>query len=298
MKPRDHRPLNTRRNAPSGSRFKFLNQVVRKKRRKLPASTATGEEFEDEGEIPGVGVARGLLVILLLHVAAAGGIALHGKWAKQEAPAAKSQKGEEAKGPVLIDGAQHYVVQYGDNYYKIAAAQGVSLDELKQVNQNVEIAPGIKINIPVRKVAPLPTEMSGPVARTILPPVERPSLQLDDLNQVASRVPGELLEAEGAPAEVDQAVFIEPQRLPVPSPSQLAEARRQAQIQAQARQIQAVPPVQAPPAARGRSHKIQKGDTIWRISRKYGVDQDELMRINGISDPGRIRLGAVLKIPN
>jgi len=55
------------------------------------------------------------------------------------------------------------------------------------------------------------------------------------------------------------------------------------------------PPVPAAPAAA--YHTVEKGQTLWRISRLYGVDMRRLMSANGISDPARISLGQRLIIP-
>ena len=46
-----------------------------------------------------------------------------------------------------------------------------------------------------------------------------------------------------------------------------------------------------------RTHKIQPGETIWRISQQYNVNQDTLMKLNNITDPRRIQVGQTLKIP-
>ena len=53
-----------------------------------------------------------------------------------------------------------------------------------------------------------------------------------------------------------------------------------------------------PPASTGaRTHTVQAGETAWGISRKYNVNVNELLRVNGISDPSTLRIGAELKIP-
>ncbi|MDR2618481.1 MAG: M23 family metallopeptidase [Treponema sp.] len=44
-------------------------------------------------------------------------------------------------------------------------------------------------------------------------------------------------------------------------------------------------------------HIVQKGETVYSIARSFGVDRDELMRINGISDPTKLRTGQRLAIP-
>ena len=43
-------------------------------------------------------------------------------------------------------------------------------------------------------------------------------------------------------------------------------------------------------------HRVQKGETLWRISRVYEVDLEELARINHLSDATKIREGQLLFI--
>jgi len=44
-------------------------------------------------------------------------------------------------------------------------------------------------------------------------------------------------------------------------------------------------------------YTVQRGETIFSIARSFGVDRDELMRVNGISDPAKLQAGQRLKIP-
>ena len=50
-------------------------------------------------------------------------------------------------------------------------------------------------------------------------------------------------------------------------------------------------------AAEDKVHIVAKGETVYSISRIYKVNQDELMKYNGISDPGKLREGQRLRIP-
>jgi|SRR5690625_1882459 len=43
-------------------------------------------------------------------------------------------------------------------------------------------------------------------------------------------------------------------------------------------------------------YTVQRGDTLYRIARQHGQSVNELMRMNHISDPNRIRVGQVLKV--
>jgi lipoprotein NlpD len=42
---------------------------------------------------------------------------------------------------------------------------------------------------------------------------------------------------------------------------------------------------------------VAKGDTAYSIARRHKVDWQELLRVNGMSDPRQLRAGQVLRIP-
>jgi rare lipoprotein A (peptidoglycan hydrolase) len=47
-----------------------------------------------------------------------------------------------------------------------------------------------------------------------------------------------------------------------------------------------------------RSHRVKAGDTIWELAVKvYQVDPKEIARLNNISDPRKLQIGQVLRIP-
>lgn len=56
-------------------------------------------------------------------------------------------------------------------------------------------------------------------------------------------------------------------------------------------------PKATPVSVSGQTHKVESGENIWRISKKYNVSQKELMTLNGITDPTKLRIGQVLKLP-
>lgn len=45
-------------------------------------------------------------------------------------------------------------------------------------------------------------------------------------------------------------------------------------------------------------HKVEAGETLFRIAKRYGVTVDTLQRANGISDPTTLRVGQILSIPD
>jgi LysM repeat protein len=58
------------------------------------------------------------------------------------------------------------------------------------------------------------------------------------------------------------------------------------------------PPVVVRPQMPGTYHRVARGETLWRISRMYNVDLEELARINRITDATNIEIGRQIFIPN
>lgn len=54
---------------------------------------------------------------------------------------------------------------------------------------------------------------------------------------------------------------------------------------------------ESPIAATGTAYTVRPGDSIFRIARKFGIDQDALLEANAMSDPNRVYAGQVLTIP-
>jgi LysM repeat protein len=74
-------------------------------------------------------------------------------------------------------------------------------------------------------------------------------------------------------------------------------------LQAAAAVSQAAPataPAVAPAAeesAGGSEYTVVKGDSPYKIAKKFKITPDELMKANGITDPKKIQIGQMLKIP-
>jgi murein DD-endopeptidase MepM/ murein hydrolase activator NlpD len=48
----------------------------------------------------------------------------------------------------------------------------------------------------------------------------------------------------------------------------------------------------------GLRHHVERGETLYRIGKAYGVSDQEIARVNGIHDPNRIEVGQELVIPH
>ena len=46
-----------------------------------------------------------------------------------------------------------------------------------------------------------------------------------------------------------------------------------------------------------RVHVVQRGETLWRLSRRYETDVQTLMRLNGLRNAQQLRAGQSLKVP-
>ncbi len=58
----------------------------------------------------------------------------------------------------------------------------------------------------------------------------------------------------------------------------------------------AAPSVQAPAKPKTRLHTVQKGETLYQISRKYGLSVDNLRKLNGIDQDFKIYPGQKIKV--
>lgn len=106
---------------------------------------------------------------------------------------------------------------------------------------------------------------------------------LGDLNAAMGLAPGTLarlnpeLVREATPPSGSHALAV-----PAEAQAKLAEALK---VVAQKRETVA-------------SHKVRKGETIAQLAKKYGVSQDELMRLNKIRSAKSLKVGQTLKLPN
>jgi LysM repeat protein len=57
------------------------------------------------------------------------------------------------------------------------------------------------------------------------------------------------------------------------------------------------PPASPPPAGSGATYKVKSGDTLTAIAARYGTTVKILMTLNGITDPSKLRVGQILKLP-
>ena len=295
--------IQTRRARPKQG-FRILHAATRfgKKRVQRASTTAGSDEFT---EVPGVGIARALVVILLLHLAAIAGIYIHNRWSEGADIEAKIPALEQNTPPTRLVELKPHTVSSGDNYEKIARKYGVDCQALIEVNEKKVLEPGWIINIPNRlteEIQPVAAatgyvdqaryQLPGHVAASRPQSYQhqaRPLIQSETQSYPGSR-PGELAPVEGIePEPTRRAILIQPRKEAFQSPP--PQPRRE---------IIRRPAPQAHPASTvtGRRHIIRAGETLWRIATNHGVSVDALKRANPKVNVSALKIGASLVIPN
>lgn len=242
------------------------SKTRRRKTQRVAAGAATSSDLGSE--VPNLGVARALVVILLLHVAAIAAIFIHNRLTNDDPVAHKSPvlpEGAAAADAIpqanlsqqVVRGEDYYFVATGDTYEKIARAKDVDVTALRELNNGVALRTGRILRLP--SGAPVPAAARVPAAAP-----------------AAARVPA------AAPV-VPRAMLVEesPTR---PTPS----VRVQPQVTV---------PVIAAPASSGTVYTVRTGDTAWGISNRFKVTPDALLKLNGVKDPRKLRVGMTLNIP-
>ncbi|MDP0490647.1 MAG: LysM peptidoglycan-binding domain-containing protein [Verrucomicrobiota bacterium JB023] len=280
----------TKRRATSGG-FRFLHAKTRRRKKQRVAAAASNGDFAVEE--PNLGVARGLVVILLLHVAAIAAIVVHNQSTKSDVvvkepvEAANKSAVAETEKPKLNANDQPYFVEPGDTYERIARNYGLDSDYLRRFNGNVPLSANLALKLPAgaQRIEVIENEEEA-MAMEQLPPIR------------------EVAPSHSMPPEYE--LLSEPEPIGTPLPPTLGAAPVQALPTEPVRTTvpsepvaQVAPPVveEKPKPAPMRTHTLSSGETVWSLSRRYGVSQQEILSLNGIKDARKMRIGMKLKIP-
>jgi LysM repeat protein len=146
---------------------------------------------------------------------------------------------------------------------------------------------------------PSPKEMAvkaEPAAKA--PPLAPPHAPASVVPAVAS--PGTAVAAKGAAVQPLEKVPAGPSAV-VPQPAKPAPAAGGAAQAGGAATAKTAKAAVAAPGASGdatvKTYTVQKGDNPVAIAKRMGVNYDELLKVNGVDDPKRLKIGQVLKLP-
>lgn len=290
------------------------------RKRKQKVAAAAGGDFAVEE--PNLGVARALVVILILHVAAIVAIVVHSstndsQLAVKDSPAVKPSnkanlvaKTHQAAQPKIGHGEPYEYVAQGDTYERFARRHQVDVQELRRMNNNTPLKYGLALRMP-QTIQPVQNEFPNAMAHHVTPdPLIQESLPA--IVEVPARggLPAEYEVVEAAQPIV-QALELPSSRIPEPfpemapltAPEPVPTVRVSAPVVEPApapepQIVQEVAPKPTPaPKPKMKSYTIRKGDTLWAIANRNGISVDKLMSANRSVNPKKMKPGITVNIP-
>ena len=254
-----------RRPAPKGI-LKRLSAVTGNNRKQRVAATASPDmEIEDSSSK----ISRALTIIFLIHIVAIGLIFVHQKFLNGRAP-------EEAKTTAIGK---------ADTIAAAPAPPRTDLPRLSTGDKPFFVSQGDNY-----------TSIANELG------VDEGDLRL--INKHADIIPGLILK-------------VPPKRIVAQDPPEVTAIREKSAAEPDLGMMEnvdvsAAPRAQmvhskisypaggktaAPSADSGKSYVVKSGDSVWRIANHFKVDQNALMKANGISDARKVKVGMNLVIP-
>lgn len=278
-----NRTLSTKRLPVRKGVFKRLHAVTNGKKQRVAATATAGDLESTEA---GRKITTGLVVIVAVHVVAIALFFIHHRYienrfpetAEPSAPTASAAAGMRNSAVVAVEnlpriapGELSYCVEAGDTYAKIALDQGVGEAALREANGHIPLRSGLSLRVPPKTiVARVPEEITELKANA--PSSDRGRVEPAPPDVTAGAPKAKLVKA----APVDKTASA--------ANRSTAAAAREAEATA--------------PKTGGRSYTVQKGDNLWKISKRLKIDQDKLMKANGIEDARKLQVGMTLVVPN
>ncbi|MFD2256845.1 LysM peptidoglycan-binding domain-containing protein [Luteolibacter algae] len=245
---------------------RIFNKTATKKQR-ASATAASADEIEDSG----INISRSLTIIFAIHILAIGMIFIHKQYLSERTPAPDVASSKSTEVEITPDSST-------------AASRNNDLPLLSNGDERYMVRQGDNYAIIAEKF-------------------QVDESKLRELNSSADIRAGAVL-------RIPQG-----KRIVAVDPPEVAAIRNQtAPTDSERGLVEILPPVDVPKAkivrpaltqsgeeaviaSSGRTHTIKSGENIWRISNQYKVSQQELMKLNNISDPTKLKIGQVIKLP-
>ncbi|MBK1883457.1 LysM peptidoglycan-binding domain-containing protein [Luteolibacter pohnpeiensis] len=239
--------------------------AVTQRRKQQRAAVASADDYPGDHSSK---IARALTIIVLIHVVAIGLIIFHQRFLDKnhvEAPKRVAAAATVTSGRVQVQQRQTklspedstYRVKAGDNYSRIAEQQKVDENELREANNRMDLVPGAILKLPPQRIVAVDPPEVEKIRQAAVSDRDRGLVESQPYDQ-----------SETAP----RAILVRPNR-----------------------QLPTVATTTS--SASSESYTVKEGDSIWRISNRFKVDQKALMKLNGITDARKLRVGMNLKIP-
>lgn len=274
--------------------FRKLFANVRRKQQNV----AVAAPMPEDGDVPNLGIARALVVILIIHIVAIAGIFAHSKWFEKDAAVASDAMVIEPARPLRDAGEplptinkndEPYQPKAGESYASIARDKGVTEQELREANNNVEIRPSRILRIPQRVVALEPEEITRARAGNGSVVLENGADEMPNEEAAPAPTPAVANDIRTEAPMVETAAATNGT---VFKPRVHRDSAGQTPVATQAAPAEK----QALPAA-NRKYTVKAGDTFYKIAKTYKTTPDVVMKTNGITDPRKLKVGMQLKVP-
>ncbi len=241
-----------------------LFNKAKSKRQHASAASGSHEDMEDSG----INISRSLTIIFAIHIVAIGMIFIHKQYLSGRTPEPVSSEIVETapKAPApsampsrkFSSGEASYMVEQGDNFPVIAAKLNVEESDLRNSNVGRDIRPGAVLRIPQSKRIVAEDPPEVAAIRN-QPGINDSDRGLVEINPSTATTRAQIIRpiVQNGNADTSREIVVES----------------------------------------GRTHILKAGENIWRISTKYNVSQKELMALNNITDPTKLKIGQVIKLP-
>jgi len=174
--------------------------------------------------------------------------------------------------PGAIKQGSSYTVQKGDSLSSIAKRCGLTVNELRMANslKNDALVAGKKISIP-KKGEVKAAAVAKPIPAKAANPAPAKAVAATDASlPAAAPMAGSTSSAAPAPAAAPAAASAAPA---------------------------AAAPVASAASAPVYEHVLYPGETLDDVARQYGSSQQEIMKLNNITDPASVKPGTKLLVP-
>lgn len=198
---------------------------------------------------------------------------------EQPAPSARPEQAGRAAGV--------HVVAEGDNFWNVARRYDVTVAALTAANPNAD-----PTRLRIGQELAVPDAAAAQAAVASAPALDASGQRYvvadgDNLWSIARRLGIDVDRLTQANRAVDPLRLRPGQVLALPG-----VARADREREAPARKVE-----EGAVVGDAGLYPVAKGDTLWALSRRFGVDLDTLLSVNGEVDPSRMHVGQLVTIP-